>query len=806
MAILPGPAAGPTRVPTAYEQPGGLAVSVDVLPPSPDPFDSLRAYGESTERDLEAARRQKARDYVQGAIRRWRIVDTAESALRRAHRKDLEFFASEQWPQHIRKQREDDGRPCLTINRLPGFVRQITNAAREAGQGIEVDPVDGGADPELSEVLMGLIQHIESNSDAEVAYATAVESQARIGRGWFMIQPEYADDNSFEQELRIKRIRNPGTVYMDPAYQELDGHDARFCLIVSDIPKDDYIARWGQASFASLTEFARVGERTQDWMPEGKVRVASYYTFEPVLKTICRLQNGAVYDQDALQKPEVLAALQQAGISPIPVQTRKVQGQQLTWALINAAEVLEGNDDLTGGRPLPGRYIPVFPVVGEEIDLDGLIDYRGVVRDAIGSQQASNYWQSAMTETVALMPRAPFIAEAGQIEGYEKEWRQANVKAFSVLPYKGKSIDGTLVPPPQRNQSEAPIQAMAALSQQAENNIRATAGFSYDTGAQEPRPETSGRAILARQRQGEVGNSHFQAHLSITLRHAGRVLLDLIPHYYDTPRIKRLLGRDGTARSVVIHAGNPDAAKAQALAQQIPLDRIYDLSVGRYDVRVKAGTSFATQRVQDREFMTQIIQAAPQLMQMIGDLYFESMDSPVSRRIAKRFEAQLPPQFKEDDGNGGRPALPPEFLQQAQQAQQLIDAQTKAIHDLTTQIETKALELQSRERIAQIQAETTIAVAESRAVTTNAIALLEARTQHIEQLINIDMARLAASQSLQQQAPAVGASGASTSGVSSPQPNQSGPTPGAPPSPETPEPAGSAGSLFAGPLPAPPGA
>ena len=518
----------------------------------------------------------KADDFLTLARDRWHTINTTEEALRKAMREDLEFFASDQWDARIKAERVADGRPCLTINRLPGFVRQLTNEMRDARPGIEVIPVDNISDPDLAEVIQGVLQHIEANSDADVAYTRAAEAQVRMGRGYFRIVPEYADDTGFEQELRIKSIRNPATVYFDQASQELDGSDARFAFIVDDIPQSEYDERFGEKTRSGLTEFARVGEHFDEWLPEGKVRVAEYYCFVPRTRVRVQLKNGWVVDEDDYKRLLAAAAQrqqEQPDLPPLdltPLRTRKVEGRQLTWALINGVEILDGNEAKTAGRDLPGKWIPIIPAYGEELDLDGKVDLRGLIRDSKDVQRMNNYWRSAMTETVALAPKSPFIAEEGQIEGHEEEWRLSNVKNTAVLKYKARSLDGQPLPPPQRNSAEPPIQAMAMLSLQLENDMRATLGFSYDVGAQEKRVEQSGRAILARQAQGEKANSHFSAHLAISLRHAGRILLDLLPQYYDTPRIRRILGRDGKLRKSSSMPGIPRTPSASRRSRASP--------------------------------------------------------------------------------------------------------------------------------------------------------------------------------------------------------------------------------------------
>lgn len=785
----------PTRVPNLP--------SLDGSPPTRQAPDVLTATALDQSSDLDPDSFQTPDqtaakdDFLRLAKLRFLTVDHAEAVLRQAQREDLAFFASDQWPEHIRRQRLQDGRPCLTINRLPGYVRQVTNEMRDGRPGIEVIAVDSGADPELAEVFQGIVQHIEANSDADVAYARASEAQVRTGRGWFRIIPEYADDTGFEQELRIRSIRNPNTVYFDPASQELDGSDGRYAFVVEDLPKSEFDQRFGADKRSTLETFARSGERLTDWMPEGKVRVAEYYYFEPHTRSIGLLANGHVIDMADLARPEILEALQALQIPPTPTKVREIDGRQLFWALINGGDILDGNADRTAGRPMPGRWVPIIPVYGEEIDSDGKIDYRGIIRDAVDAQRASNYWKSAKTEAVALAPKAPFVAEEGQIEGHEPEWQLANVKNFSVLKYKAKALDGHLIGPPQRNTAEPPIQAMSMLSMEAENDLRATAGFSYEVGSAEKRPEQSGRAIIARQKQGEIGNSHFAAHLSVSLRHAGRILVDLIPKYYDTPRVKRILGWDGQQREVLIHAGNPESAQQVAQTRAIAEEQVYDLAVGRYDVRCTAGISFASQRQQDQDTMTNIMQSNPAMASMLGDLFFGTMNSPIAKRAAARLQKSLPPELR-DDAEQKAPPIPPELHQQMQQAQSLIDMLTKKVEEQTDQLNSRHDDNETKIRIAQIQADTAMAVAESKIVTQQTLSLLDARMKSVDRLVQIDLARMDAMASMAQ---AGSPSAAEANGPSSPPAPTPVPVPVAAP---VPEPVPVAAPPFAGPPVAPP--
>ena len=223
---------------------------------------------------------EKTRQFLALAMKRWRTIAETEAGNRQEMLEDLRFRASDQWPDTVKNNRQTDNRPCLTINRLPEFIRQVTNAQRQSRPAVKVSPVDSFGDIDTAEVFQGLIRHIENISNADVAYTQAGEHQTTMGRGYWRILTEYESDRSDKQQIRIKRIINPFSVYMDVACNEADMSDARYAFIVEDIPKEEFKIRWPDATFDSLTEFATMGDQGQDWLPEGKIRVAEYFYTE----------------------------------------------------------------------------------------------------------------------------------------------------------------------------------------------------------------------------------------------------------------------------------------------------------------------------------------------------------------------------------------------------------------------------------------------------------------------------------------------------------------------------------------------
>lgn len=685
--------------------------------------------------EADATRHEQIRTKLALARRQFQTAITAETRLRKDQLDDLRFVASEQWRQADVTDRALDNRPCLTINRLPQFIRQVTNAARAAKPAIQINPVGNGADVATAEVLQGICRNIENQSDAQVAYSTAAEAQARIGRGYWRVVLEHVDDTTFALELRIKRVRNPFTIVMDPACDELDSADARYCFVVEDIPKDEFKARFGEAAMTSLEEVMVGNDRAPDWMPEGKVRIAEWWYVDSTPSELYEVQwpdepqpDGTMRSgQRSTVEAETFAQWPQDAKDRVRIRRRRrIQQKRVKMALISGAEILEGNDDKTDGADWHGTIIPIVPVIGEEIDLNGVLDYRGMVRDAKDPQRLYNYENTALAETLSLAPKSPFIGYVGQFDGQEAQWKLANRRAFPFLQVNPLMANGAPAPFPQRNNYEPPILAITRAIAQADNDLKATTGlFDPSLGRNQ---NQSGKAIAALQRQGEMANSNFLDNLARAVRQTGRILIELIPKVYTEATLLRISGKDGKDKHIMVHAKGPmDAAAAQeaglpsnAEAEAQGLDGIYDLSVGKYDVTVSVGTSQETKRQEALTGLTAIVQANPGAFQVIGDLIVENMDWPGAQEAAARLKKTLPPQLQADAPEG---QVPPQIQQQLQQqgqqvaqmGQQFQQAQTEIASlrqqvaskemQLSAEFTMKQMELASRERIAQLEAE-----------------------------------------------------------------------------------------------------
>lgn len=611
------------------------------------------------------------------AIKRFKFASDAEAENRKAMKSDMEFYVSDQWDGDIKKARAN--RPCLTINRLPGFTRQITNGLRQSMPSLVVIPSNDGTE-EVAEVMNGIIRHIQEASQASIAYSTANNSQVIAGLGFFRLVTEYANDTSFDKDIKIKRIKNALTVYVDPAAIEPDYSDAMYMFITSDITHAEFKRQYPDKEVVNNDELTSQGDEIREWMTAEKssMRIAEYFTVEEKDdKEIYRLPDGSVTEE----KPK-------SG----EYDTRTIKTRYVKWRKISGVEVLEETD-------WPGKYIPVIPVMGEDIDVDGKRIIKGMVRDAKDPQRMYNYWSSAQTETIALAPKAPFIIAEGQIEGYEAQWDSANTKNWSSLTYKPQSVNGTLIGAPQRNQAEPPVQAMVQAMKQAGDDMKAVTGI-YDASLGAKSNEVSGTAIKARTLQGDVANYHYNDNFGASLLYLGRQLVDLIPKIYDSARVVRILGEDGTSEYKPINQATDEKDKDG-------IAKIYDLTTGEYDIVLDVGPSYKTKREEDAANMTTLLSSNPELWKVAGDIFVKAMDWPDAQQLSERLKKMLPPELQESDPNE---EIPLPVKQKLDQSSQLIEQLTQTVHKLQDQIDTKTLELESKERIAYSKNETDLVI------------------------------------------------------------------------------------------------
>jgi len=585
---------------------------------------------------------------------RMTMAISALSGTRDSELDDLRFYAGSpdnqwQWPNDVLQTRGSSqgpvvsARPCLTINKLPQHVKQITNEQRMNLPTIKVLPVDDKGDIEMADVFNGVIRHIEYTSDADVAYSTACENQVTYGEGYLRILTEYCDDTSFDQEIKIGRIRNSFSVYMDPMIQDPAGADARWCFITDDMTKDEYERAYPKASPISTLTARGVGDSSiNQWISETTVRVAEYFYIECEKATL-NLYPGNQTALTGTPEDSLLRAM-----FGKPLRSRQSDRERVKWCKTNGYEILEESE-------WAGSFIPVVRVVGNEFEVDGQLYVSGLVRNAKDAQRMYNYWCSQEAEMLALAPKAPFIGYGGQFEGYEQQWKTANTQNWPYLEVNPDVTDGqgAVLPLPQRAQPPMASSGLLQAKAGASEDIKSTTG-QYNASLGMTSNERSGKAILARQRESDVGTYHYADNLARAVRHIGRQLVDLIPKIYDTARVARILGEDGEPSTVKMNPDQEEPVKKIMGPGGVVVDKIYNPRVGKYDVRVITGPGYATKRQEALESMAQLLQGNPQLWQVAGDLFVKNMDWPGAQDLAKRLQKMLDPKVMADEDN---PAL-----------------------------------------------------------------------------------------------------------------------------------------------------
>jgi hypothetical protein len=495
----------------------------------------------------------------------------------------------------------------------------------------------------MADVFNGVIRHIEYISDADVAYDTACENQVSYGEGYIRLLTEYCDDKSFDQDIKIGRIRNSFSVYMDPMIQDPTGADARWCFVTEDLTKSEYERLYPDAAPISTLMSLGVGDQSiAQWIGENTIRIAEYFYVEYEKHTL-NLYPG---NQTAFSgTPEDKALRMMFGK---PLRTREADRKKVKWCKINGYDILEE-------REWAGAYIPVVRVVGNEFEVDGQMYVSGLVRNAKDAQRMYNYWVSQEAEMLALAPKAPFIGYGGQFEGYEQQWKTANTNNWPYLEVNPDVTDGqgAVLPLPQRAQPPMASSGLLQAKAGAAEDIKSATG-QYNASLGMTSNERSGKAILARQREGDIGTYHYVDNLARAIRHIGRQLVDLIPRIYDTERIARIIGEDGEPSTVKMNPMQEEPVKRIVDQEGTLIEKIYNPSVGKYDVRVITGPGYATKRQEALESMAQLLQGNPQLWQVAGDLFVKNMDWPGAQDLAKRFKKTIDPKMLADDDD---PAL-----------------------------------------------------------------------------------------------------------------------------------------------------
>ena len=566
-----------------------------------------------------------------------------------------------QWPQTILSGRGD--RPCLTQNKVRQHNLHIVNDARQHKAAIKVSPTGGGASYEAAEVFSAIIRRIEYQSKAIDAYSTAIYHQVESGIGYVRVITDYADDDSMDQEIFIRRVPDPRCIYLDPDAKDYDKADMRFAFNFTDTPRKDFEAAHPKVN----ANEGPVLDYSDDWDSKEHVREAEYWRRGDADDELHELMDGTTV-RDSILPPGMKAKLQIR-------RSRPVANPKIEMFLLAGNKIIER-------KTWAGRYIPIVPFIGEETVVEGQMDRKGHTRALLDSQKMYNYWTSSAVEQVALQGKVPYMVPSRAIEGVETYWNTANTANHPYLPYNDIDDEGRDVAKPERamppTMADAYLKGMAT----AKDEMMMVSGqYQAEMGA--PGNERSGVAIQQRQREGDTATYHYIDNQAKGIRQIGRICLDLIPKILDVARVIKIMAEDGTQSDVQINPQAPQAHQqvmpgppgqppqpvspeqadaAQQDPQQPDPTVIFNPTVGRYDVEADVGPAFSTQREEAFNAMSEIIKASPDLVHIAGDLMFKSADFPLADELAERLKRGVPPQYL------GGPSPQVQQLQQQVQA------------------------------------------------------------------------------------------------------------------------------------------
>ena len=642
---------------------------------------------------------------VQDAIEFLRHANDAESENRQNGLQALQFRYGDQWPQYAIASRGLE-RPQLTINETNTYIKKVTNAQRQQRPRGKASPVDDFADKKIAKIITGLGRHIEVQSDADYAYDTAFDFAATIGWGYWRLKTDYVAPDSFNQDIYLEPIPNPFCVYFDWNSHLPDGSDASKALITEEVLKADFRRQYPGANDGGFQDRG-TGDSMSMWITDKNIRLAEYFYIERVRDKLVMLSDGSPVWESEL--PRLKALLAKAGIGIAG--DRESMRSTVKWCKQTGFEILEKRD-------LPGRWIPVVPVYWTDVVIDSRRMRAGLVKDAMDPARMNNFWWTAITESLALAPKAKWLIPEGADEGHENEYKNANLSPSPTLHFKTTGVDGQPIPPPSRVQPEAPPAGMIEAAFMAKQNLSAVMGV-FDPAVRGGAQHKSDKTLNAERGQSENTNFDGYDNLTRSIKHSWRIMLSWFPSVYDVQRVARIIGEDGREQMVTL---NEKQSVPNPQEGGDPIEKVLnDVRVGNYDVVMETGPGYDTKRQQGVEAMMQLLDTplGEKVAATSDDLVLRSMDFPGADLIADRMAAANPLAQIDDKSE-----IPP-------QVQMKMQAQAKMIQDLQAKLQEAGITLKFRGDVEKMRQEgETRRTLMKETARTHDVLLKDARSQH----------------------------------------------------------------------------
>lgn len=614
---------------------------------------------------------EKEKDIIARAQDNFKSCLDWEALSRQRFKEDMRFLFADsdnqdQWEPSVKARRHMATQPMITINKVHTHWLMIVNQMKENKPSIQVHPTNGEASYEAAQIYEGLIRHIEYKSNAKVAYDIASEQQVGGGIGYVQVITKYADDSTFDQEIYIKEIPDALSVYLDPHIKKRDGSDAKYAFIYEDMPRREFERKYPNVKVPT-------SNGNQQWVTKDIVKVATYYEKETRKEWLYSITNddGSVKfmrESDiTVEERKLFNEIIRTGGEGID--RRRIDKHIIRKYLIGGTEVLEKGI-------WPGTYIPIARQVGEEVIIEQRLDRKGIVRYMKDAQRAYNYNASAALEYGALQSKSPYLAPVEAINGLENYWATANTENHAYLPYNSADEQGNPVPTPSK--APAPTGATVYTEGMATANMEMSmASGQYEQTFGQQSQELSGVSIDKRIKQGNRATFHFQDAQANTIQFVGKIIIDLIPKIYDTKRIVRILGEDGSEDQIMVDPQAQQAIVQKEEEADAKVKTIFNPNVGKFDVVAECGPSYDTKRAEAFDSMTKLLVAQPALSQVIGDLYMGAADFPGADKLQERMRNWIPQSILGTGPSEQEQAM----MQQLQESQAAIQALTQQLNE-----------------------------------------------------------------------------------------------------------------------------
>lgn len=588
---------------------------------------------------------------------------------------DLTFASGNQWSEQARKARS--GKPVLTMNFVNNYINKIVNPIRKNPFGVNVKH----SEKQINHLFQGLVREIEYQSNASEAYETALENAVISGMGFIILDTDYEDDTSLNQTIKICRVSDPTSVYIDPNSEKIDGSDAEYAMRVK------YIDKKKAAKLYDIREDELSGTGSVDifrslMTPDGSVPEVIYYSKEYKKVKRTWLQDGSYFD----------------GESEFPVSPEMIAGERtIEQAYVKVCKYIGSNK--VSETKLDTQYIPVVPVYGDRVIDDSWKGWSGIVKLLRNPQEMVNYYASAEAQAVQSAPTAPWLLAEGQIEGYEDIWATANTGQHDHLPYRTMSLNGQQVPPPQRVPSGAETGHLTQARLSAIEDMQRTTGIFDSQVGREDIAGQSGRAILLKRQNADITTYHYIDNLMKSITQVGRIMLQLINSLYDTSRKLNVRGENG------------ETVQIEGNIQEMGIDS------SKFDTEVEAGPMIQNEKEMTNAMLLEIGQLMPEKFGMLADIIIENLNTPGSEEAVERLKKMLPPELLPEDENAEAPdPMAMQALQQAEQTineqQQMMDQYETVIEQLQQVIISGEQDRQNKIQVEEIKSQTSLAETE----------------------------------------------------------------------------------------------